>query len=83
VQIGHRYFDTGKYPADLICKINCDVLLIEYDQTSKYEGILGNKRLAIGAADVQDFNLESPENIAERVNRYGWLPPEQTLITSS
>ncbi|MBT1517036.1 hypothetical protein KIP88_42430 [Bradyrhizobium sp. SRL28] len=24
-QIGHRYFDTGRYKADLICKIDADV----------------------------------------------------------
>lgn len=82
-QIGHRYFDTGRYPSELICKINCDVLLIEYDQTPQYEGILGNKYLAVGAVDVQDFNVESPEVIAERITKYGWLAPEQTLITSS
>lgn len=82
-QIGHRYFDTGRYPAELICKINCDVLLIEHDQTSNYEGLLKNKHLAVGAVDVQDFNVESPETIAERITKYGWLAPEQTLITSS
>ncbi len=82
-QIGHRYFDTGRYPAELICKIDCDVLLIEHDQTPKYEGLLGNKRLAIGAADVQDFNVESPETIVERITKYKWLAPEQSLITSS
>lgn len=82
-QIGHRYFDTGRYPSELICKINCDVLLIEYDQTPQYEGILGNKYLAVGAVDVQDFNVESPEVIVERITKYGWLAPEQTLITSS
>jgi 5-methyltetrahydropteroyltriglutamate--homocysteine methyltransferase len=82
-QIGHRYFDTGRYPAELICNINCDVLLIEHDQTPKYEGILGNKHLAVGAVDVQDFNVESAETVGERISKYGWLPPEQTLITSS
>jgi 5-methyltetrahydropteroyltriglutamate--homocysteine methyltransferase len=82
-QIGHRYFDTGRYPAEIISRINCDVLLIEHDQASKYEGLLGNKCLAVGAADVQDFNVESAETIAERIRRYPWLPPEQTLITSS
>jgi 5-methyltetrahydropteroyltriglutamate--homocysteine methyltransferase len=82
-QIGHRYFDTGRYPAELICKINCDVLLIEHDQTPEYEGIIGNKYLAVGAADVQDFNMESAETIAERISKHSWLPPEQTLITSS
>ena len=82
-QIGHRYFDTGRYPAKLICKINCDALLIEGDLTPHHEGILGNIQLAIGAADVQDLNVESPETIAERVTQYRWLPPEQTMITSS
>ena len=82
-QIGHRYFDTGRYPAELICKINCDALLIEHDQTPKYEGLLGNKYLAVGAVDVQDFNVESAETIGERLTKYSWLSPEQTLITSS
>jgi len=82
-QIGHRYFDTGRYPADLICEINCDVLLVEHDQTASYEGLLGNKYLAVGAADVQDFNVESAETISERITKYSWLAPEQTLITSS
>ena len=82
-QIGHRYFDTGRYPAELICKINCDVLLIEHDQTDKYEGLLGNKFLAVGAVDVQDFNVESAETIGERIKKHSWLSPEQTLITSS
>jgi len=82
-QIGHRYFDTGRYPAELICKINCDALLIEHDQTDKYEGLLGNKYLAVGAVDVQDFNVESAATIGERITKYSWLSPEQTLITSS
>jgi len=82
-QIGHRYFDTGRYPAELICKINCDALLIEGDLTPRYEGILGNKQLAVGACDVQALNVESPETIAERISQYSWLSPEQTLITSS
>ncbi len=82
-QIGHRYFDTGRYPAELICSIDCDVLLVEYDQTGKYEGLLGNKRLAVGAVDVQDFNVEAPETIAARIREHRWLAPEQTLITSS
>ena len=82
-QVGHRYFDTGRYSAELICKINCDVVLIEHDQTPKYEGLLGNKYLAVGAVDVQDFNVESAEKIAERISKYGWLSPGQTLITSS
>jgi 5-methyltetrahydropteroyltriglutamate--homocysteine methyltransferase len=82
-QIGHRYFDFGRYPAKLICGIKCDALLIEGDLTPKYEGLLGNIQLAVGACDVQDLNVESPETIAERISQYKWLAPEQTLITSS
>lgn len=82
-QIGHRYFDTGRYPAELICRINCDALLIEHDYTANYEGLLGNKQLAVGAADVQDINVEPAETIVERIRQYPWLAPEQTLITSS
>ncbi|RJQ72978.1 MAG: hypothetical protein C4519_18060 [Desulfobacteraceae bacterium] len=82
-QIGHRYFDTGRYPAALICKINCDALLIEHDLTPAYEGLVGNKQLFIGAADVQDLNIENPETIIERVTKYPWLSPAQTLITTS
>lgn len=82
-QIGHRYFDSGRYPAALICKINCDALLIEHDLTAAYEGLLGNKQLFIGAADVQHQNIETAQTIVERVTRYGWLPPEQTLLTTS
>jgi 5-methyltetrahydropteroyltriglutamate--homocysteine methyltransferase len=81
-QIGHRYF-TGRYPAKLIAKIDCDVLLVEHDMAWEYEGLLGNKRLAIGAADVQDVNIETADTIAERVTKHAWLAPEQTLITSS
>lgn len=82
-QIGHRYFDTGRYPAALIVKINCDAILNEGDLTPAYEGLLGNKYLAVGACDVQDLNVESGETIAERIRQYRWLAPEQTLITSS
>lgn len=82
-QIGHRYFDYGRYPAELISRIRCDVLLVEHDFADRYEGLLGDKRLAVGAADVQDPNVEAPEVIAERITRLRWLPPEQTLITSS
>jgi 5-methyltetrahydropteroyltriglutamate--homocysteine methyltransferase len=82
-QIGHRYFDTGRYPAELICKINCDALLIEHDLTPAYEGLLGNKQVFIGAADVQNMNIETPETIVRRIKRHGWLAPEQTLITTS
>ncbi|MDQ3755094.1 MAG: hypothetical protein M3371_10220 [Acidobacteriota bacterium] len=82
-QIGHRYFDFGRYPTDLICQINCDALLIEGDMSPHYEGKLGNKQLAVGACDVQDMNVETGDTIAGRITQYSWLAPEQTLITSS
>ena len=82
-QIGHRYFDTGRYKADLVCKIECSSYLIEHDMTPHYEGLLGNKQLGVGAADVQDPKVESGETIAGRVRKYKWLVPEQTIVTSS
>jgi 5-methyltetrahydropteroyltriglutamate--homocysteine methyltransferase len=82
-QIGHRYFDTGRYKADLICEIECDSLLIEYDRTDSFEGLLGNKQLGIGAVDVQDPNIESGALVAERISAHPWLAPEQTIITST
>jgi 5-methyltetrahydropteroyltriglutamate--homocysteine methyltransferase len=82
-QIGHRYFDTGRYKADLVCKIECASLLIEHDMTPHYEGLLRNQQLGIGAIDVQDPKVESAEKIADRVRAHKWLTPEQTIITSS
>jgi 5-methyltetrahydropteroyltriglutamate--homocysteine methyltransferase len=82
-QIGHRYFDTGRYKADLVCQIACDGYLIEHDMTPHFKGLLGNKQLGVGAVDVQAPNVESGELIAERIIAHSWLDPEQTIITSS
>jgi 5-methyltetrahydropteroyltriglutamate--homocysteine methyltransferase len=82
-QIGHRYFDTGRYKADLICEIECDSYLIEHDRTDYFEGLLGNKQLGVGAADVQAPNIETGALIAERITAHRWLAPEQTIITST
>jgi len=82
-QIGHRYFDTGRYKADLVCKINCDAYLIEHDMTPHFEGLLGNKQLGVGAVDVQAPNIETGQTVADRIRVHRWLAPEQTIITSS
>lgn len=82
-QIGHRYFDTGRYKAELVCKIEASSYLVEYDMAHHYAGRVGNKQLGIGAVDVQDPKVESGETVASRVKAQGWLAPEQTLITSS
>ncbi len=82
-QLGHRYFTGARYPAALICGLRCDVLLIEHDMAGHYQGHLGNRQLALGAVDVQDLEVETGEQVAERVRRHRWLAPEQTLITSS
>jgi 5-methyltetrahydropteroyltriglutamate--homocysteine methyltransferase len=82
-QIGHRYFDSGRYKADLVCKIGTDSYLIEHDMTHHYEGLLGNHQLGVGAVDVQDPDVESGETVAARIAKYKWLEPEQTIITSS
>jgi 5-methyltetrahydropteroyltriglutamate--homocysteine methyltransferase len=82
-QIGHRYFDTGRYKADIASKIDCDAFLIEHDMTPHFEGLLGNKQLAVGAVDVQAPNIEPAEKIADRIRVHSWLAPEQTMITST
>jgi 5-methyltetrahydropteroyltriglutamate--homocysteine methyltransferase len=48
-----------------------------------YEHHLGDKQLGIGAIDVQAPNVETPEQVVERITAYRWLAPEQTIITSS
>ena len=58
-QIGHRYFDTGRYKADLICQIHCHSYLIEHDRVGEFEGRLGNQQLGVGAVDVQAPNVET------------------------
>lgn len=82
-QIGHRYFDKGRYKADLVCRIDCDGYLVEHDMAGHYESVLGGRQLAVGAVDVQSPNIESGQQVADRITALGWLAPEQTLITSS
>ena len=82
-QIGHRYFDHGRYKADLVCKIECSSYLIEHDMTPHYEGLLGDRQLGVGAVDVQDPKIESGEFVAARIRANPWLAPEQTIVTSS
>ena len=68
-QIGHRYFDTGRYKAELICQIECSSYLIEHDMTHHYEGLLKNRQLGVGAVDVQDPKIETGEVVAERISQ--------------
>ena len=82
-QIGHRYFDEGRYKADVICGIECASLLVEHDMTHHYRGLLGDKQIGVGAVDVQDPKVESGETVAERIRTHSWLAPEQTIVTSS
>jgi 5-methyltetrahydropteroyltriglutamate--homocysteine methyltransferase len=82
-QIGHRYFDTGRYKADKVCQIECSSYLIEYDMAPHYEGLLGNRQLGVGAVDVQDPKIETGETVADRIRALRWLASEQTIVTSS
>jgi 5-methyltetrahydropteroyltriglutamate--homocysteine methyltransferase len=82
-QIGHRYFDVGRYKADLVCQIECSSFLVEHDMAHHYQGHLRNQQLGLGAVDVQDPKVESAEIIAARVRPHRWLVPEQTILTSS
>jgi 5-methyltetrahydropteroyltriglutamate--homocysteine methyltransferase len=82
-QIGHRYFDVGRYKADLVCKIDASSYLVEYDMAHHYKNHLGNRQLGVGAVDVQDPKVESGEVVAARIRKESWLTPEQTIVTSS
>jgi 5-methyltetrahydropteroyltriglutamate--homocysteine methyltransferase len=82
-QIGHRYFDQGRYKADLVCQIECDGYLIEHDMASHYQSCLGGRQLGVGAIDVQAPNIETGAQVVERIKAHRWLAPEQTIITSS
>jgi 5-methyltetrahydropteroyltriglutamate--homocysteine methyltransferase len=82
-QIGHRYFDAGRYKADLICNIDCSSYLVEHDMADHYKDYLGDRQLGVGAVDVQDPDIESGETVAERIRAVRWLTPEQTIVTSS
>jgi len=82
-QIGHRYFDTGRYKADLICQTNCHSYLVEHDRVGQFEGLLGSKQLGVGAVDVQAPNIETASLIVDRIKAHPWLSPEQTIITST
>jgi 5-methyltetrahydropteroyltriglutamate--homocysteine methyltransferase len=82
-QIGHRYFDTGRYKADVVTGIECDGFLVEHDMAHHYENLLGNRQLGVGAVDVQDPNVETGQQVADRIRVHKWLQPEQTIITSS
>jgi 5-methyltetrahydropteroyltriglutamate--homocysteine methyltransferase len=82
-QIGHRYFDIGRYKADIVTTIECDGFLVEHDMAHHYQGLLGNRQLGVGAVDVQDTNVETGAIVADRIKAHAWLAPEQTIITSS
>ena len=82
-QIGHRYFDVGRYKADLICQIDCDAYLIEHDMTPHYEGFSATSSSASAPSTCRRPNVETGEQVAERIKAHKWLAPEQTLITSS
>jgi 5-methyltetrahydropteroyltriglutamate--homocysteine methyltransferase len=82
-QIGHRYFDVGRYKADKVCAIECSSYLIEYDMAHHFENLLGDRQLGVGAIDVQDPRVETGEMVADRIRACPWLAPEQTIITSS
>lgn len=82
-QIGHRYFDVGRYKADIVCGIKCTSFLVEYDMADHFKDHLGNHQLGVGAVNVQDPKVKSGETVAQRVRDRRWLAPEQAIITSS
>jgi 5-methyltetrahydropteroyltriglutamate--homocysteine methyltransferase len=57
--------------------------LIEHDMTPHYQHCLGSKQLGVGAVNVQSPNVETAEQVVDRIRAHKWLAPEQTVITSS
>jgi 5-methyltetrahydropteroyltriglutamate--homocysteine methyltransferase len=53
-QIGHRYFDQGRYKADLVCEIECDGFLIESPEC--------RDRTASGGADQSAWMARARTN---------------------
>jgi 5-methyltetrahydropteroyltriglutamate--homocysteine methyltransferase len=70
-QIGHRYFDVEPYPTELICQLEVDAIMNEGDMTPEYEGQLRDQQLAVGVANVQDLNVETPEQLAKQMHEWG------------
>ena len=82
-QIGHRYFDAGRYKADLICQIDVRRLSDRTRHDAALRRASGDKQLGVGAVDVQARMSRPGEQVAERIRAHAWLAPEQTIITSS
>ena len=81
-QIGHR-ISILAIQGRLVCRIDCAGYLIEHDMAPHYEHCLGSKQLGVGAIDVQSPNVETPEQVIERIHTHPWLTPDQTILTSS
>ena len=82
-QIGHRYFDTGRYKADLICQIDCDAFLIEHDMTPHYEGCSATSSSASARSMCRRRTSKPASRSPSASSAHRWLAPEQTIITSS
>ena len=83
-QIGHRYFDTGRYKADLVCKIDCSSYLVEHDMTHHYQGPprqpAARRRRGRRAGSE---GRERRDRCRAHPQAQSWLAPEQTIVTSS
>ena len=80
-QIGHRYFDTGRYKADLVCKIECSSYLVDttWLLAMRASGDPTGRR----RGRRRDPKIETGEVVADRIKECGWLVPEQTIVTAS
>ena len=82
-QIGHRYFDQGRYKADLVCKIECD----GYPDRARHDASLRRLpwRQATRRRRGRRAGAERGDRRTgrERIKAHRWLAPEQTIITSS
>ena len=79
-QIGHRYFDQGRYKADLVCEIECDGYLIEHDMTRTTRSTLGTSSLVWEPLTFRP-PMSRPDSKwpSESEHMDGWPPNKQSL----
>ena len=81
-QIGHRYFDKGRYKADSFAASNATDFLSStiWRRTMRATGRQAARCRRGGCSGAQ--HRERPQ-VADRIRAHSWLAPDQTLITSS
>ena len=76
-QIGHRYFDTGRYKADIVCKIACSSILIEHNivLTTRVSYMISSSALARHQRPGPESR--TPQQVADRIQLSSASPNKQ------